>query len=75
MFASPSKYQLSASAISLELGKLDDDLWADAAILTGDGVSIDIIRVLLSVKAVSSAATLRGRTAPRTAVSLAEKFF
>ncbi len=40
VFASPVKYQLSSSAVSLELGKLDDDAWADAAILTSYGVFV-----------------------------------
>ena len=40
VFASPLKYQLQASAISLELGKLDDDSWMDTAILTDYGVFV-----------------------------------
>lgn len=38
--SSPSIYQISSPAISLELGKLDDDLFADTAILNTDGVSV-----------------------------------
>lgn len=40
VFDSPASYRLSSAATSLELGKLDDDLFSDTAILTGDGVFI-----------------------------------
>lgn len=37
VFSSPANYRISSSAISLELGKLDDDMFSDAVLLTGDG--------------------------------------
>ena len=40
VFASPLKYQLAASTVSLELGKLDDDALTDTAILTDYGVFV-----------------------------------
>ena len=40
VFASPLQYKLQASAISLGIGKLDDDSWMDTAILTDYGVFV-----------------------------------
>ena len=40
VFAAPSSYRLSSAANLLESGKLDDDMFSDAAVLTGDGVFI-----------------------------------
>ena len=40
VFAPPAGYKLTSPAVSLEIGKLDDDLFGDTAILTADGVSI-----------------------------------
>ncbi|HEX8265600.1 MAG TPA: Ig-like domain repeat protein, partial [Pyrinomonadaceae bacterium] len=40
IFAAPTNYELNAPAISLEIGKLDDNEFFDAAILTARGVSI-----------------------------------